>query len=360
MSALPIVADWRRCVADLMPARHKHQTHALADLSFAVALAGDCRADRLSPSVPTQARPASSRRRFERSLGNPRLRPRQAQRELAGPLLAHWAGATILLILDETPRANDLRALCVRVAYARRAIPLASVCYRPAAPPQPLPQLARRLLRQVRGGLPAGVRVVLLADRGLAWPVLIDFCRENGWGYVLRLQHHIKIRFPDGTERSAGELVRRVGQRWYGAAEAFRAAGWRGAGVVAIWDGGMKEPWVLLVDEPGRLRHRRMYARRMWVEESFRDDKSGAFGWGDSAVSDPTHAARLLLVVALATILAASVGGRMIRSGRRAQLDPRRGPRVSIIQVGLRWLRAVVLHGFYQELKLGRLYLYPR
>jgi hypothetical protein len=360
MSALPIVHPWRRCVAGLMPQRHQHQINALADFSFAVALAGDCRANRISPHVPTDAQPASSRRRFERLLDNPRLGPRQAQRELARSLLTHWTGATVLLILDETPQANDLRAMCVRLAYAHRALPLAWVCYRPDAPPQPLPQLVRSLLRQVRGCLPQGCEVVLLADRGLAWPVVIDFCQESRWHYVLRLQHHIKIRFPDGTERSAGQLVPRVGDHWYGEAEAFKASGWRGAGVVAVWDRGMKEPWVLLVSEPGRLRHRHMYAKRMWVEESFRDDKSGAFAWGESAVSAPVHAARLLLVVALAMIQGASVGTESVRSGRRKQLDPRRGRRVSVVQIGLRWLRTVVLHGLHQMLKLGRLYLYPR
>jgi hypothetical protein len=343
-----------------MPQRHQHQTHALADFSFAVALAGDCRANRISPHVPTAAQPASSRRRFERLLDNPRLRPRQAQRELARSLLARWTGATILLILDETPHANDLRTLCVRLAYAHRALPVAWVCYRPDDPPQPLPQLVRSLLRQVRGCLPEACEVVLLADRGLAWPVLIDFCRESQWHYVVRLQHHIKVRFTDGSERSAGQLAPRVGARWYGQAEALKAAGWRGAGVVAVWERGMKEPWVLLVDEVGQLRHVRLYAKRMWVEESFRDDKSGAFNWDKSLALDPTHAARLLLVLALAMIQAASLGSESIRSGRRKQLDPRRGRRISVVQLGLRWLRTVVLHGLHQTLKLGRLYLYPR
>ena len=36
-------------------------THALADLSFAVALAGDCRAGRVASHVPTTATPASSK-----------------------------------------------------------------------------------------------------------------------------------------------------------------------------------------------------------------------------------------------------------------------------------------------------------
>src|SRR5688500_11562772 len=112
MSASSIVHDWRGTVRGLLPALHGHQTNALADLSLAVARAGDCRAGRAAPRLPTAAAPASTRRRFERVLANPRLRPRVAQRDLSREVLAHWAGRTVLLILDETPRANDLRAMC--------------------------------------------------------------------------------------------------------------------------------------------------------------------------------------------------------------------------------------------------------
>lgn len=359
MSASSIVHDWRGTVRDLLPGLHGHQANTLADLSLAVALAGDCRAGRVAPRLPTAAAPASTRRRFERALANPRLRPRVAQRDLGRALLAHWAGRTVLLVLDETPRANDLRAMCVRVAHAGRALPLAAEVYRTGAAPRPMPLLVRGLLRQVRGCLPRPCRVVLLADRGLAWPTLVDFCAESGWHYVLRLLGQTVIRFPDGTERAARELAPRVGTRWVGAAAAFRKAGWRGAGVVATWERGMKEPWVLLADEPGSLRHARAYAKRMWVEESFRDDKGGALGWGDSRVDRPAHAGRLLVLLALAVVLAVSLGGAATKAGRRRAVDPHRRRRLSIVQVGLQWLRHAVAHALYDRLRLRRLYLYP-
>src|SRR5690349_10511960 len=138
MSAAGIVHEWRRCVAGLLPGLHGHQQKALADFSYAAALAGHCQAGKLAGAAPTPAAPASARRRFERLLANPRVRPRPAQRQLADALLAPWAGRTVLLVLDETPKANDLRAMTVRVAYAKRALPLAAVCYRPAAPPRRL------------------------------------------------------------------------------------------------------------------------------------------------------------------------------------------------------------------------------
>jgi hypothetical protein len=360
MSALPIVHDWRHTVAHLLPTLHKHQAHALADLSFAVARTGRCQAGLVAPHVPTHASPASARRRFERLLANPRFHDRLAQRDLARRLLEHWSGCTILLILDETPRANALRALTVRLAHAHRAVPLAWTCYRVGVPPRPIPQLIRGLLRQVRAGLPERCRVVLLADRGLAWPLLVDFCHQSGWHYVLRLQGTTRVRFPDGTERATRDLVDRVGGQWVGAAGVFKKAGWRGANVVATWERGMAEPWLLVTDEPATLRHRRVYAKRMWVEESFRDDKSSGFGWGQSQVGKARHASRLLAVLAVAMVLAISLGSQAQKAGYRRRLDPHPSRRLSLVQVGLRWLRDALAHGLHALLKLRRLYLYPK
>jgi Transposase DDE domain len=361
MSALSIVPQWRSCVAQrLLPEVHGHQANALADLSFAMALAGHCQAGQVAPHVPTAASAASSQRRFERTLGNPRLRPRLAQRGLARALLEHWDGGTLLLLLDETPKANDLRCLNLRLAYAHRALPLAAVCYRPHALPKPLPQLVLSLLRQVRACLPAHATVVLLADRGLCWPLLVDWCQAHGWHYVLRLLRQTKVRLPDGSERAAGALAPRPGRRWLGEAEVFKKAGWRGAHVVATWERGQKEAWLLLVDQRASLRHCRTYGKRTWVEESHRDDKGAAFHWEKSQVNDPAHALRLLLLIALAMVLAASQGSAARKAGRRRQVDPHRRRRLSVVQLGLRWLRYALAHGLEDLLKLGRLYLYPK
>jgi hypothetical protein len=361
MSAGAIVSPWRRCVAEqLLPDLHAAQAKALADLSFAAAVAGDCQAARLASYTPTAATPASSRRRVERLLANDRLPPRRVQQQLSRAVLAPWAGRTILLVLDETPKANDLRALTVRVAYAKRALPLASVVYRPDAPPQPQPRLVRSLLRQVHAAVPPDASVVLLADRGLAWPTVVDWCTTHGWHYLLRLQSQTRVRRPDRPECSVRDLAPRPGCQWFGPADVFKKAGWRGANVVATWRPGVKEPWLLLTDQRASLRHCRVYGKRTWAEESFRDDKSSGFHWQRSRVHDPQHAGRLLLVLALAMLLAASVGTDVIKSGQRRRLDPHRHRRLSLIQLGLRWLRYVIDHGLHHLLRLARLYLYPK
>lgn len=361
MSAARIVTQWRATVREqLFPTLHGHQSKALADFSYAMARAGHCQAARLAALVPTPAQAASAQRRFERFLGNPRLQPQPTQQRLARCLLQHWQGQTILLLLDETPKGNDLRVLSIRVAYQHRALPLAAVCYRPHALPKPLPQLVRSLLRQVHGCLPADASVVLLADRGLAWPLLVDWCQQQRWHYVLRLQSTTRVRFADGQCCCVGTLASRPGRRWLGAAEVFKKAGWRGANVVATWERGQKQPWLLLTDQPASLRHCRTYSKRMWQEESFRDDKSSGFHWQSSQVNNPCHALRLLLVMALALVLASSQGSAVVKAGLRKRLDPHRRRRLSVVQLGLRWLRYALEHGLENLIHLGRLYLYPK
>src|SRR5688572_25990972 len=90
MSASTSIGAWRETVAgQLLPGLHGHQCKALADLSYAMALAGHCQAGPVAPHVPTGAAAASSQRRFERLLANDRLQPRPAQALLATAVLQH-------------------------------------------------------------------------------------------------------------------------------------------------------------------------------------------------------------------------------------------------------------------------------
>jgi Transposase DDE domain len=345
MSAFSMVRDWRRQVQqDLLPGLHGHQSKALADLSFAMTAAAHCHSGQLAAAFPGGARPASTQRRVERFLGNPRLDPDSVWPQLARGLFAGWAGGPIGLILDETPNHNDLRCLKLTLAYRKRALPLWCVCYALGGQPEPMPELIRRLFRQAAACLPAGAEVTLLADRGLAWPQVVDACRELGWHFVLRLQGQTRVRTPDGRECSAAELAPRPGTRWWGDAAVFKKSGWRAARVAACWERDCDGPWLLISDRPDGPRLFRRYAKRTWTEELFRDEKSHGFHWGESHVTNPAHAARLVLLMALATYLALGLGSRVIQAGLRRFLESTRQRMLSLFQIGLRWLTFCMTH----------------
>ena len=285
------------------------------------------------------ARPASTQRRLERTLNNPGLDPDSVWPQLARDLSAGRGGGPIVLILDETPNRNDLRCLKLTVARRKRALPLLGACYALGGPPEPMPGLIRRLFHRAADCLPDASEVTLLADRGLAWPRVVDACRTLGWHFVVRLQGQTRVRTADGRECAAAELALRPGQRWWGAAEVFKKSGWRAAQVAACWEPGRDGPWPLVSDRPDGPRLFRRYARRVWTEELFRDEKSHGFRWGESQVTDPAHAARLVLLTALATILALGLGSRVLKAGLRRYLESARRRSLSLFQIGLRWLR---------------------
>jgi len=345
MSALSLLRDWRRQVQEeLLPDLHGHQSKALADLSFAMTIADHCWAGKLAVAVPGDSRPASVRRRIERTLANDRIDPDSVWPQLARAALAGWAGGPLVLILDETPNHNDLRCMKITLAYRKRALPIACACYALGGQPEPMPELIMGLFRQVAACLPEGAEVTLLADRGLAWPRIVDACVELGWHFVLRLQGQTRVRMTDGRECSATDLAPRPGTQWWGQARVFKKSGWRVARVAACWKKDEKGPWLLASDRPEGVRLFCRYATRVWTEELFRDEKSQGFHWELSHVTDPVHAGRLVLLIGLATCLALALGSRVIQAGLRRWLESTRQRMLSLFTIGMRWMMFCLTH----------------
>jgi hypothetical protein len=346
---MEMVRQWHNAVKlDLVPGLHGHQAKALALLSWGMAASGSCCSGLIAARLPTPARPASTRRRMERMLANQRLDATKAMLGLAGSLLRDWGGRPLLLILDETPKGQQLRCMKLSVAYRKRTVTLLSLCYRPDHPPMPMPRLVRWMLRQVADRLPADAagQVTLLADRGLCWPTLIRCCRRLRWHYVLRLQAGTRVRLADGTERAARQLVPRPGTRWFGSSvRLFKKARWLAANVAAVWEPGVREPWLLVTDHPASYRRCcRGYCKRTWCEETHRDEKSQGLNWQRSRVNDPSHAQRLVLLMALATLLCITLGVAAIKRGLRRWFEPRQRRMLSLFQLGLRWLDYQMVH----------------
>lgn len=340
MGAARMVQQWSAAVKGLFCSLHGHTLNALACFSLAMCRARHCHSGKLAAAVGT-VNPASSQRRWERLLANVRLDGQQALSELAASLLEHWTGRHLLLVLDETPNKEDLRCMRLGVAYRKRLVSLAAVCYRTDHPPMKMPRLICRMLRQLAKLMPPGVRVTLLCDRGLAWPAVMDCARKLGFGHVLRLQHSTRVALDGGKVVTAGELVKRRGGRWHGRARIFKKAGWRDAHLSVYWHPAAKEPWILAGrsdGDPTGLHAACAYAKRNWCEQTFRDEKGCGFQWDKSHVRSPERAARLVLVMVLATLLAISLGTWLLKSGRRGELDPHTRRRLSLFQLGLRWL----------------------
>jgi hypothetical protein len=345
LDATQILRQWKSTVKEqLLPRLHGHQANALATWSLAIARSGHCDSGRAALAMSVTASPASNKRRIERTIANGRIHADHAQMQLATAVLEKLGaipGRPLVLILDETPQGEHLKCLKISVGYRRRSQPLAWVCYPPEHPPVEMAKLIWRLLKRVSRCLPEHADVILLADRGLSWPSVIDCCAMLGWHYVLRLLRSVRVRLPDGSEKPAGTLISKKGDRWYGTdVQLFKKAGWRKANVVATWEEPCKEPWLLVTDLPATFQRCVGYCRRTWCEQMHRDEKSQGFNWQRSQVRDPSRACRLLLAMALAMLLAISTGTWVLKNGLRHLLESTKKRKLSVFQIGLRWLAA--------------------
>lgn len=329
-----MLPSWQRRVQGWLPPLHRHQVKALALASWAMGLAGSCQLSRLAAATPGAARVPSSERRWQRLIANDRLDVAALSSALSLPWLSR--PGMMNLMLDETCNGR-ISVMKVSVQVRGRAAPLRWRCYPKGSPPQPMPQLVGGLLGSVDADLSRGASVTLLADRGLSWPVILDFCVAHGWHYLLRLQGQTRARLGDGRELSACELVGRPGASWVGEAEVFKDAGWRRVNLCARWPPGGDEPWLLITDLPATGQRFIQYRKRMRQELSFRDEKSHGLRWRESRVECPGHADRLLVVMALATMWLLMAGLALLRRGRRRELE--RGARrtLSVFQLGVRW-----------------------
>jgi hypothetical protein len=315
----------------------------LALFSLGVALAKHCGLARVAAVVPGLAVVPSITRRFERLLANRRLDVRAARGAVVAEVLGRARGQTLWLALDETHQGHTetgarLGLLALRLVYRERAIPLAWVCYRPGQAPARFPSLVGRLIIEVAALVPPDTQVVLMTDRGLSWPSLLDRCRRVGWSFLCRVQRQTRVETADGHAGTIGDLAPRPGTRWHGRGRAFLKAGWRDLNLVAVWRRGDKDPWLLVTDLAPTWVRCAQYRHRMDEEESFRDDKSAGFDWDASRVRDPAQMDRLLLVLQLAALFVLVQGVFVLRHGFRHILERLDRTTLSLFALGLRWL----------------------
>jgi hypothetical protein len=348
MSLESVWHGWQAEVARLLPAMPVKQRRVLALFSLGVGVAHHCALSRAAAALPGRVKVPSRERRFRRFVSNPRVDVTAQRQRIAAAMLRGAAGTTIWLAVDEThqgttPTGAALAVLAVRLLYRGRAVPLTWACHRPGEQSAAYPTLIAGLLAEVAALLPAEARVVLLADRGLSWPSLIRCCQTLGWSFLLRVTGQAQLLTADGRERPLRDLLTAPGMHWLGAGNVFRDAGWLPCNVVAVWRRAREQRWLLLTDLDPTRRRTAEYRRRMWEEESFRDDKSSGFHWEQSRITDPDHADRLLLVLQLAMCFVLSQGSQVLKRGWRTFFERRDRRELSVFTLGLRWIQSALV-----------------
>ena len=303
-------------------------------------------------------------RRLRRSLGDRQLTASTCY-EPAVRTLLDWEGLRrrgkpAILALDESSQDERVHLLRVSLTYWGTAIPLAWEIW-PQNTPLEEGEYWRRMdamLDRVAALLPAGLDVILTADRAFDIPPFVTRVAARGWHWVIRLKAEGANRFLDyqGREHGLKALVHRYvaapGQRWKARGRIFKGAGWCAASIVAVWAPGTKDRLVVITDLPPRWEVVAHYDRRFWIEAGFRTDKASGWHWEACQVTDLQHHARLLLAMAWATLVVLCLGLADARSSlarvsalRSAHPASHRSPpkpqhaRASLFTIGLRLAR---------------------
>jgi hypothetical protein len=278
-------------------------------------------------------------RRLRRTLADPRLTAATCYQAVVRQVI-DWptvlAGNTpLVLAVDESSKEDQVHLRRVSLPYRGSSLPLAWAVWRQN---QPLPagqywHHIDQVLAAVATILPAGLPVVVTADRAYDVPAFIDRVAAHGWHWVVRCKANGSLRFQDaaGQEQAPRDQVRAhlpaPGRCWKARGAVFKAAGWRAASVVGQWAPGQAEPLVVLTDLPPVWRVLRAYDRRFWIEPGFRQDKAKGWQWEASQVRDVAHQERLVLGMAWASLVMLCGGAQVAQEQVAAQQARATGPR---------------------------------
>lgn len=233
--------------------------------------------------------------------------------------LARKRTKPLLVALDWTD-VRGFHTLMAAAVLKGRAVPLVWASDTTGQLHRSRNRFEEGLLRLLVAMLPGGVRVILLADRGFGRAELAKTCHDLRVRSVIRIKPDVCVTHPSYAGRLDDYPVKRGMWRVLTGAE-YRADQAVTLNVVIRWKRGLPkkrdEPWFLMTYLDGNaVRLTDLSARRMAVEELFRDGKDGRYGLalGQTLVRTIARLDRLILILALAILRLTGLG--LVARGR--------------------------------------------
>jgi hypothetical protein len=328
---------WRDRILQLRP---KERITRVSNLAWLITAIFHGRSVQLSPiatKIPARVNLLSVVRRLSRLLDNPAVRVREWYEPIVRDWLesaAHTTGE-IRLIADGTRVGCGHQLLVICLAFRHRAIPLAWTWVRARkGHSSACKQLA--LLDYVHRLIPKGTPVSLVGDSEFGAVEVMRQLKRWRWHYVLRQKASNQIQLAGQGWQNFGDVLSHSGQSvWLGRGRLTRKHVYA-TNLLAHWEVGEEEPWLLATDLPDRSTTLQTYARRMWIEEMFGDLKSKGFDLESTHLQTCARLSRLTLAVVLLYSWLMDIGRKIIKNGRRSWVDRAERRDLSIFQIGFR------------------------
>ena len=311
--------EWKSRVNTLFDTLKPHHRRALAEYSFGMILARCCGLTSVVAYLAVLLRcKAHTLRQRLRELYQPATAQIGAARSefdftLCFAPLIRWAAADqpdkrLVIALDPTNLTDRFRVLCAAVLYHGCGLPVAWAV-QDANEKGSWNAIWFDLLGKLKAALGEGWTVLVLTDRGLESAELFREIVRLGWHPLMRVKargHFRPTNWRHGYRMN--HFATHVGRKWFGAGVAYPSSNALDCTLLAWWEAGHEEPWLILTDLPVSGANVIWYAWRMWIEQGFRAMKRGCWQWQRTQMQDPVRVARLWAVLAVATIWSVEVG----------------------------------------------------
>jgi hypothetical protein len=178
-----------------------------------------------------------------------------------------------------------------------------------------------QLLSRFKEILPSDIRVMVIADRGLADQKFFEFLKKTlEFDYIIRIKSNTYIGEDTREQKPAREWLRQDGRAYRILNARITKENYHVTQFIAVKRAAMKEGWYLVSSSDwAASRIIKLYGRRWSVEPYFRDLKDIRFGFGMSFthMKSPQRRDRLLLIMSICYVLLTLLGA----AGEQLGLD---------------------------------------
>jgi len=317
--------------------------------------------------LPMKTKAESRVTLVRRWLMNPHVKVWRFYKKVLEQVLSGWSAVETYIILDGVMVFGERwQIFRVSLQHGCRAIPLAWTIVEGKG----LVKVTKlkSMLEKVQRFLKKYVKqVTFLADAGFRDCDWAQLCEKLGWNYAIRVACNTYVTMADGISDRLDNLVPENCNRYFQNVLLTREAKLQ-TNVSVTWTTNQKgelEMVAIITNQTACRARLREYSRRMSIEQSFRDDKSGGFNMQLTRLQHAERIEHLLLAIAMATLWCHELGEFVLKQGEtsRCQVDPAYKRTLSLFQLGIRWLKralATTLHFLPDfEAKLSNLRLLP-
>lgn len=359
MSTNPLDDAWERWLRQYLPTERITRIRTAAAALMGLFSSSSVHLSKVAAEIPGAAKLLSQERRLSRWLDNPACTPKRWYAPIARWWLG-WCGRTqgeIVLIVDGSKVSAHHQLLMVAVALPGRAVSIAwSWVDTARGHSSRCKQLA--LLARVHVLIPAGVAVTVVGDCEFGSVALMQqVARVWQWNSVLRQKSNNQVRIApdtgaDGVWQDFERLVTASGCMRFVRTGLLTQKYAFATGLLAIWETGEKECWLLATSLPSADATLRDYRQRMCIEEMFGDFKRHGFDLEHTRLRHIHRLGRLTLLVCLLYVWLIRTG-LMLLIARTAHLVDRHDRRdLSLFQLGVRFVKRLLANALPLEVRL--------